>query len=112
MTGANRRRVRPCLTSGRSSHGTRRLTATSITRIAVPSLVVVAACGAALAFGILHLRREPPAESKSATAAPVVVPAPAARNDGPAALATAQSEAGTLAAALAAPAVVPDADPS
>ena len=38
------------------------MTVTSISRIVVPSLALVAACGAALVFGITNLPREPPVE--------------------------------------------------
>ncbi len=79
------------------------MAATSIGRIVVPSLVFVAACGAALVFGTTHVRREPPVETRAATAAPAVSPpASGARDEGSAALATAQAEAN-----LAAPAVSP-----
>jgi nucleoid-associated protein YgaU len=44
------------------------MTATSIGRIIVPSLVLVAACGAALVFGTTHVRRQPPVETRAATA--------------------------------------------
>jgi nucleoid-associated protein YgaU len=44
------------------------MTATSIGRIVVPSLAFVAACGAALVFGTTHVRREPPVETRAATA--------------------------------------------
>jgi nucleoid-associated protein YgaU len=64
------------------------MTATSIARIVVPSLALVAACGAALVFGITHVPREPPAETRAAAAAP-----------GSAALAKAQAEANAVAAA-------------
>src|SRR5450756_3176921 len=44
------------------------MTATSIGRIIVPSLVLVAACGAALVFGTTHVRRQPPVVPRAATA--------------------------------------------
>jgi nucleoid-associated protein YgaU len=44
------------------------MTATSIGRIIVPSLVLVAACGAVLVFGTTHVRRQPPVETRAATA--------------------------------------------
>jgi len=50
------------------------MTATSISRIAVPSLALVAACVAALAFGIPNVWREQPVETRAATAAPAVAP--------------------------------------
>jgi nucleoid-associated protein YgaU len=89
--------------------------ATSIGRIVVPSLVLVAACGAALAFGITHIWREPPLETRAATAAPAVSPTASggAQDDGPAALATAQAEAdAVMAAALAVSSRSPNTDES
>ena len=89
------------------------MTATSITRIVVPSLALVAACGAALAFGITHVWREPPIETRAATAAPEVSPpASGAPDKGSTALATLQAEANATAAALAAPPRAPDTDES
>jgi nucleoid-associated protein YgaU len=106
MTGTNQRRVNPgVLTSQRSSQGSCIMTATSIGRIAVLYLALVAACVAALVVGFTHLRREPPVETRAATAAPAVSPpASGARDEGSGALATAQAEAN---AAAAAPAVSP-----
>src|SRR5271154_6716273 len=81
------------------------MTAISIARIFVPSLALVAACGAAVVVGITHVRREPPVETRTATAAPAVSPpAPGARDESSAPLATAQAEANAVAAA---PAVSP-----
>src|SRR3977135_3943933 len=78
------------------------MTATSIARIVVPSLALVAACGAALVFGITHIRREPPVETSAATAAPTVSsPASSARDQSSAALAPAQPDANAVAAELA-----------
>jgi nucleoid-associated protein YgaU len=89
------------------------MTATSITRIVVPSLVLVAACGAALAFGIMHVWREPPVETRAATAAPEVAPPVSSTPDkGSAALATVQAEATAAAAALNVPPRAPDTDES
>jgi nucleoid-associated protein YgaU len=89
------------------------MTVTSISRIVVPSLALVAACGAALVFGITHLRREPPVETRAATAAPAVSPpASGARDEGSAALATAQAEANAVAAAPAVSPRSPDTDES
>src|SRR6202022_133906 len=62
-------------------------------RIGVSSLALVAACGAALVVGVTHVRRQPPVEPRTATAAPAVSPpASGARDEGSAALATAQAE--------------------
>jgi nucleoid-associated protein YgaU len=89
------------------------MTATSIARIVVPSLALVAACGAALVLGITHLRREPPVETRAATAAPAVAPpASGARDEGSAALATAQAKANAVAAPLAGSPRSPDTDES
>jgi nucleoid-associated protein YgaU len=78
------------------------MTATSIGRIVVPSVALIAACGAALVFGIMHVRREPPVETSAATAAPTVLPpASSARDESSATLATAQAEANAVAAELA-----------
>src|SRR5260221_7524420 len=75
------------------------MTATSIGRIVVPSLALVAACGAALVFGITHVRREPPVETRAATAAPAVSPpASGPRDEGSASLAKAQADANAVAA--------------
>ncbi len=69
------------------------MTATSIGQIVVPSLALVAACGAALVFGITHL-------------------GPGSRDEGSAALATAQAEANAVAAAPAVSPRSPDTDES
>jgi nucleoid-associated protein YgaU len=68
----------------------------------VPFVALVAACGAALVFGITHIRRAPPVETSVATAAPTVSPsASSARDESSAALARAQAEANAVAAELA-----------
>jgi nucleoid-associated protein YgaU len=85
------------------------MTATSIGRIAVPSLAVVAACGAAIAFGIVQLRREPPPELSVATT--TASPATAAQDKRSAALATAQ-DAKAMVAELAVPPPAPAVDES
>jgi nucleoid-associated protein YgaU len=78
------------------------MTATSIGRIVMPSVALVAACGAALVFGITPVRREPPVETSAAAAAPKVSPlASSDRDESSAALATAQAEANAVAAELA-----------
>src|SRR5450432_2933199 len=77
------------------------MTAKSIIRIVVPSLGLVAACGAVFFVGITHMRRAPPAETRAATASPAVSPpASGARDESPAALATVQAEANAVGAAL------------
>ena len=78
------------------------MTAASIARTVVPFLALVAACGAALVFGIRHVQREPSVETRAATAVPAVAPpASGARDEGSAALATAQAKANAAVAALA-----------
>src|SRR5450631_1590128 len=89
------------------------MTATSIGRIVVPSLGLVAACGAVLFVGITHLRRAPPVETRAATAAPAVSPpASGARDESPAALAAVQAEANAVGAALAVSPSSPETDES
>jgi nucleoid-associated protein YgaU len=110
MTGTNRRRINlgdePTIWPR-----SRIMTATSIARIAVPSLALVAACGAALVFGIAHVRREPGVEARAATAASAIAPpASGARNEGLAALATAEAEAKVMAAVPAVSPRSPDTD--
>jgi nucleoid-associated protein YgaU len=88
------------------------MTAT-IARTFVPSLALVAACGAALVVGVTHIRREPPVETRVATAAPAVAPpASGARDEGSAPLAIAQAEANAPAAAPAVSPRSPDTDES
>src|SRR3981189_601418 len=87
------------------------MTATSMSRMVVPFMAFVAACGMALVFAIQHFRREPPVETKAATAAPAVSkPASGAQDQGPDALAAAQAKADAVAAALAGSPVPPDSD--
>jgi nucleoid-associated protein YgaU len=87
------------------------MTAKSIARIVIPSLALVAACGAALVFGLPDAWREQPVESEIATAVPPPS-ASGAADEAAAALATAQVEASTLAAELAVSPRSPDADES
>jgi nucleoid-associated protein YgaU len=69
----------------------------------VPYIALAAAGGVALVFAIQYVRREPPVETKAATAAPAPSnPASGARNQDPAALANAQTETKAVANALAA----------
>lgn len=85
------------------------MTVASMSRMVVPLMAVVAACGVALVFAIQHVRREPPVDTKAAAAAPAVSePAPGARDQGPAALAAAQAKADAMAAALAGSPLPPD----
>ncbi|MEH2610997.1 LysM peptidoglycan-binding domain-containing protein [Bradyrhizobium sp. AZCC 1693] len=73
------------------------MTATSASRTIIFSIALVAVSGVALAFAILHARREPPAD---ASAAAISRPAPGAREQSPAPLATAKAEANAIADAL------------
>jgi hypothetical protein len=57
------------------------MTGTSIARIAVASLALVAAGGAALFFGITHLPREPPVETKAVTDEPAIMPSSLGTSD-------------------------------
>src|SRR5260370_769638 len=85
------------------------MTATSMSRMVVPFMAFVAACGMALVLAIQHVRRGPPIDTTAATAAPAVSkPASGSRDQGPAALAAAQAKADALAAALAGSPVPPD----
>jgi hypothetical protein len=112
MTGTNRRRINPG-DEPTIWPRSRIMTVTSIARIAVPSLALVAACGAALVFGTAHVGREPAAETRAATVAPAVVPpASGARSDGSVALATAEAEANVMAAVPAVSPRSPDTDES
>ncbi len=89
------------------------MTATSIGRVVVPFLGLVAACGAALVVGITHMQPEPPVETRAATAAPAASPpASGARDENPAPLATAQAEANAVGAALAGSPSSPETDES
>ncbi|WP_425117050.1 LysM peptidoglycan-binding domain-containing protein [Bradyrhizobium sp.] len=101
------------LASQRSIQGAHVMTAISIGRIVVPSLALVAVGGAALVFAITHVGREPPVETRAATAAPAVSPpASNARDEVSAALATAQAEAKAVAATPAVSPRAPDTDES
>jgi nucleoid-associated protein YgaU len=77
------------------------MTAISASRTIIFSMALVAVSGVALAFAILHLRREPPADASAAAMAPAISkPAPGAREQSPAPLATAKAEANAIADAL------------
>ena len=87
------------------------MTATSMSRMVVPSMAFVAACGMALFFAIQHVRREPPVDIKAATDVPAVPkPASGSQDQGPAALAAAQAKANAEVAALAGSPLSPDSD--
>ena len=96
-------------TSKRSGRGTNVVTATSMSRMVVPSMAFVAAM--ALVFAIQHVRREPPVDIKAATDVPAVPkPASGAQDQGQAALAAAQAKANAEVAALAGSPLPPDSD--
>jgi nucleoid-associated protein YgaU len=76
------------------------MAAISIGRIVVPSLALVATCAAALVFGITHVWREPPVETRATIAAAAVPPATLGVRDERSA-ATAQAEANAVAGELA-----------
>jgi nucleoid-associated protein YgaU len=85
------------------------MTATSMSRMVVPFTALVAVCGVALVFAIQHVRREPPADTKAATAVPAVSrPASTTRDQGPAALEATQAEANAVVAAPARSPLPPD----
>jgi nucleoid-associated protein YgaU len=76
------------------------MAAISIGRIVVPSLALVATCAAALVFGITHVWREPPVETRATIATAAVPPATLGVRDERSA-ATAQAEANAVAGELA-----------
>jgi nucleoid-associated protein YgaU len=77
------------------------MTAISASRTIIFSVALVAVSGVALAFAILHLRREPPADASAAAMAPTISkPASDAREQSPAQLATAKAEANAIVGAL------------
>jgi nucleoid-associated protein YgaU len=86
------------------------MTASSMSRMVVPLLMaLVAAGGVALVFATQHVRREPPVDTRTATAAPAVSqPASGARDQRPAGLSAAQAEANAVAGALAGSPAPPD----
>jgi nucleoid-associated protein YgaU len=87
------------------------MTTTPLSRMVVPSTALLAACGMALVFAVQHIRREPPVDTKAATAAPAASqPGSDAQDQGLAALTAAQAKANAVAAALAGPPVPPDSD--
>lgn len=75
------------LTSKHAAQRSISMTVTSKGRIVASSAALVAACGAALFFGITHLRSAPPVETSAAIAAAAALPA------------TAQAEAAAVLAA-------------
>ena len=77
------------------------MTATSMSRMAVPCVAFTAVCAVGLVLAVQYVRHEPPADTRAATTAPAVAkPASGARDQAPAALAAVQSQASALADAL------------
>lgn len=76
--------------------------APSMSRMAFPLVVLIAAGGLALVFAIKPFRHEPPVDTKTATASPALSkPASSERNEAPAALAAAQAEVKAVGTTLA-----------
>ena len=85
------------------------MTARSMKRMILPLVAFVAACGVALVLIIQSVRHEPPVDTEAVTAASKdSKQASRAQNQEPAALAAMQSEANSLAAALAGLPATPD----
>ena len=79
----------------------------SVVRVVVPYFALVSACGAALVFGMEHVRHEPPFETEAATGSSAISPpASAARQD------QGSAPAITAAPALAIPPRSPDTNES
>jgi LysM domain len=77
------------------------MTATWMSRTVVPSVALIAAVGVALVFAIQHARREPAVDTRAATSAPAITaPEAAVRDQGPAAVASAQAETNAVVATL------------
>jgi nucleoid-associated protein YgaU len=88
--------------SQRFRQGRRNMSATSIGRMLVPCLAVLAAVGAALFFAIMPTRRESPVEIAPSAAALAILPnASVDRDEGSATLVTAQIEANAKASGFA-----------
>ena len=85
------------------------MAATSLSRMVVPCIALVAAFGAALVFGIQHIRRASPVDTKVATDVPAVSkPALDPRAQDPAALAAAKAKVDAMAEALAGSPLTPE----
>lgn len=81
--------------------GTTIMTAISAKRAIILVIALVAACGAAAAFGVWHLRRDAPTSNMAATNAPAIPGATSdGREQGPAPLAAVQSQANAVVNAL------------
>ena len=85
------------------------MTATSMSRMAVPYVALAAACAVALVFAIQYSRRGPPVDAKAASAAPAAsTPAAGPQSQGPAALAAAEAQANAVVRGLTGSPVPPD----
>jgi nucleoid-associated protein YgaU len=83
--------------------------ARSISRMAVPFVVLAAASGVALIFAMQHVRHEPPVDAKAASAAQAAsVPASGPPSQEPAALAAAQAQANAVVSGLVGSPALPD----
>jgi nucleoid-associated protein YgaU len=98
MIGTNRRRINLDADEPAIGQRSRNMTAPSINRKVALSVAVVAACGAALVFGITHARRDPPVSTSEATAALVASAASAVQQEPSPKVAMAQVEANASAA--------------
>ena len=83
------------------------MASTSLSRMVVPYLALVAAFGAALVFAIQHIRRASPVDTKVATDVPPVLK-PSLDAQDPAALAAAKAKVDAVAEALAGSPLTPD----
>jgi len=81
------------------------MTATSMSRMAVPYVALAATCAVALVFAIQYSRREPPVDSKAASAS---TPASGPQSKGPAALAAAEAQANAVVRGLTGSPLPPD----
>ena len=85
------------------------MAATSLSRMVVPCIALVAAFGTALVFADQHIRRASPVDTKVATDVPAVSkPAWGPRDQDPAALAAAKAKVDAVAEALAGSPLTPD----
>ena len=85
------------------------MAATSLSRMVVPCIALVAAFGCALVFAIQHIRRASPVDTKVATGVPAVSkPALGPRDQDPPALAAAKAKVDAVAEALAGSPLTPD----
>ena len=92
-----------------SADGLNLMAATSLSRMVVPCIALVAAFGTALVFAIQHIRRASPVDTKVATDVPAVSkPALGPRDQDPAALAAAKAKVDAVAEALAGSPLTPD----